>query len=77
MRSNQRTGDAATPGPRWRPSSSALPANPHVRTLRGTFSPDNVASNRLASQYGFTEDGEQSDDEDGLEIIYEIDAQRR
>jgi hypothetical protein len=27
-----------------------------------------------ASQYGFTETGEQWDDEDGLEIIYEVDA---
>jgi hypothetical protein len=31
----------------------------------------------LASQYGFTEVGEQWDDEDGLEIIYEVDAQPR
>ena len=42
-----------------------------------TSSPDNVASYRLASQYGFTEVGEQWDDEDGLEIIYELDARRR
>jgi RimJ/RimL family protein N-acetyltransferase len=50
---------------------------PRVRTVRVTISPDNVASYRLASQYGFTEVGEQWDDEDGLEIIYELDAQRR
>ena len=31
----------------------------------------------VASQYGFTEVGEQWDDEDGLEIIYEVDAQPR
>lgn len=49
---------------------------PRVRTVRVTISPGNVASCRLASQYGFTEVGEQWDDEDGLEIIYEIDAQR-
>jgi hypothetical protein len=48
-----------------------------VRTVRVTISPDNVASYRLASQYGFTEVGEQWDDEDGLEIIYEVDAHRR
>jgi RimJ/RimL family protein N-acetyltransferase len=48
-----------------------------VRTVRVTISPDNVASYQLASQYGFTEVGEQLDDEDGLEIIYEVDAQRR
>lgn len=49
---------------------------PQVRTVRVTISPDNVASYQLASQYGFTEVGEQWDDEDGLEIIYEVDAQR-
>jgi RimJ/RimL family protein N-acetyltransferase len=49
---------------------------PQVHTVRVTISPDNVASYRLASQYGFTEVGEQWDDEDGLEIIYELDAQR-
>ena len=47
---------------------------PQVRTVRVTISPDNVASYRLASQYGFTEVGEQWDDEDALEIIYEVDA---
>lgn len=45
---------------------------PRVHTVRVTISPDNVASHQLASQYGFTEVGEQWDDEDGLEIIYEI-----
>ena len=50
---------------------------PRVHTVRVTISPDNVASHRLASQYGFTEVGEHWDDEDGLEIIYEVDAQRR
>jgi RimJ/RimL family protein N-acetyltransferase len=50
---------------------------PQVRTVRVTISPDNAASYKLASQYGFTEVGEQWDDEDGLEIIYEVDAQRR
>lgn len=50
---------------------------PQVRTVRVSISPDNVASYRLASQYGFTEAGEQLDDEDGLEIVYEVDAQRR
>ncbi len=50
---------------------------PQVRTVRVTISPDNVASYQLASQYGFIEVGEQWDDEDGLEIIYEVDAYRR
>ncbi|WET81611.1 GNAT family N-acetyltransferase [Amycolatopsis sp. QT-25] len=47
---------------------------PRVHTVRVTISPDNTASYRLASQYGFVEVGEQWDDEDGLEIIYEIPA---
>lgn len=46
---------------------------PQVHTVRVTISPDNVASHQLASQYGFVEVGEQWDDEDGLEIIYEVD----
>jgi RimJ/RimL family protein N-acetyltransferase len=50
---------------------------PRVRTARVTISPGNVPSYQLASQYGFTEVGEQWDDEDGLEIIYEVDAQPR
>ena len=49
-------------------------ADPGVRTVRVTISPDNVASAGLVAQYGFTEVGEQWDDEDGLEIIYEKDA---
>ena len=47
---------------------------PRVRTVRVTISPDNVASYQLAAQYGFTKIGEQWDAEDGLEIIYEVDA---
>ncbi len=49
---------------------------PEVRTVRVTISPDNMASYLLASQYGFVEVGEQWDDEDGLEIIYEVPADR-
>lgn len=44
---------------------------PAVRRVRVTISPDNEPSYRLASQYGFVETGEQWDEEDGLEIIYE------
>jgi RimJ/RimL family protein N-acetyltransferase len=51
--------------------------DPQVRTVRVTISPDNAASYRLAAQYGFTAVGEQMDDEDGLEIVYEVDARRR
>lgn len=49
---------------------------PQVRTVRVTISPDNLASYELASQYGFIEVGQQWDDEDGLEIVYELAADR-
>ena len=49
---------------------------PQVRTVRVTISPDNGASYELASQYGFVEVGQQWDDEDGLEIVYEVLADR-
>ncbi|MFI7539790.1 GNAT family N-acetyltransferase [Actinoplanes sp. NPDC049599] len=49
-------------------------ADPLVRRVRVTISPDNKASYALVAQYGFTEVGEQWDDEDGLEISYEADA---
>lgn len=45
-----------------------------VRTVRASIRPDNVASRNLVSQYGFLEVGTQEDDEDGLEIIYEVDV---
>jgi RimJ/RimL family protein N-acetyltransferase len=45
---------------------------PGVRTVRVTISPGNEGSYRLAAGYGFAETGEQWDDEDGLEIIYEL-----
>jgi RimJ/RimL family protein N-acetyltransferase len=49
---------------------------PRVTTVRVTISPENTASYALASQYGFAEVGEQWDEEDGLEIIYEVPASR-
>lgn len=45
---------------------------PAVRTVRATVSPDNVASRTLVLQHGFVEVGEQWDDEDGLEVVYEV-----
>jgi ribosomal-protein-alanine N-acetyltransferase len=45
---------------------------PDVRILRATVSPDNVASRSLIEEFGLVENGEQWDDEDGLELIYEI-----
>lgn len=50
---------------------------PSVRTVRATIRPDNAASRRLVQQYGFEESGEQWDDEDGLETIFEVEAPRR
>jgi RimJ/RimL family protein N-acetyltransferase len=47
---------------------------PSVSTVRLTISPDNEASRSLAAQFGFVEVGEQWDDEDGLEIVYERDS---
>jgi RimJ/RimL family protein N-acetyltransferase len=47
-------------------------AEPDVRTFRATISPDNVASRDLVLAHGLVEVGEQWDDEDGLEIIYEL-----
>ncbi|GAA4011378.1 hypothetical protein GCM10022247_37220 [Allokutzneria multivorans] len=44
---------------------------PLVHTVRVTISPENTASYDLVAGYGFAEVGEQWDDEDGLEIIYE------
>jgi RimJ/RimL family protein N-acetyltransferase len=45
---------------------------PGVRTLRATVSPDNAPSRDLVLSEGLVEVGEQMDDEDGLEIIYEL-----
>jgi RimJ/RimL family protein N-acetyltransferase len=50
---------------------------PQVRVVRVSIAPDNVVSHRVAAGYGFTEVGEQWDDEDGLEIIYEVGASRQ
>jgi RimJ/RimL family protein N-acetyltransferase len=45
---------------------------PGVTTVRATISPSNVASRDLVLGHGFVEVGEQMDDEDGLEIVYEV-----
>ncbi|MGN9911188.1 GNAT family N-acetyltransferase [Phytohabitans sp. LJ34] len=44
---------------------------PGVRTVRVSIRPDNKPSYGLAAQYGFVEVGDQWDEEDGLEIVYE------
>jgi RimJ/RimL family protein N-acetyltransferase len=50
---------------------------PPVRTARVSISPDNLASSRLAAAFGFVRVGEQEDEEDGLEFVYEVDVGRR
>lgn len=49
-------------------------ADPTVRTVRASVAPDNVPSLALISAYGFVRVGEQWDEEDGLELVYERDA---
>jgi RimJ/RimL family protein N-acetyltransferase len=47
---------------------------PDVRTVRASIRPDNTASRDLVMQYGFRPVGKQWDDEDGREIVFEVDA---
>ncbi|GLY04329.1 MULTISPECIES: GNAT family N-acetyltransferase [Actinoplanes] len=48
-------------------------AEPSVTRVRVSIRPDNVASARLALPYGFVKTGEQWDEEDGLEYVYDLD----
>ena len=52
------------------PAVAAHAADVHV--LRATVSPDNAASRSLVLSEGLVEVGEQWDEEDGLETVYEI-----
>jgi RimJ/RimL family protein N-acetyltransferase len=45
-----------------------------IHKVRAAIGPDNLASLALIRQYGFVKVGEQWDDEDGLEVIFEVDA---
>ena len=40
--------------------------------VRASVRPDNEVSRRLVSRHGFVPVGEQWDDEDGLELVYEL-----
>lgn len=51
-------------------------SEPGVRTVRSSISPDNTASLRTIAPFGFHRVGEQWDDEDGLEILYERPTRR-
>ncbi|WEO78364.1 GNAT family N-acetyltransferase [Cryobacterium sp. SO2] len=46
-------------------------ADPRVRTVRASVSPDNAASLAVIAHHGFRHTGEQWDDEDGLELLFE------
>ncbi|WP_412175683.1 GNAT family N-acetyltransferase [Cellulomonas sp. SG140] len=43
-----------------------------VQVLRATISAENTASRALVASFGLVEVGEQWDDEDGLETIFEL-----
>ncbi|MET9823374.1 MULTISPECIES: GNAT family N-acetyltransferase [Streptomyces] len=45
-----------------------------VRTVRATIGPGNVASLATIAGFGFVEVGEQWDEEDGLELVFEVSA---
>lgn len=45
-----------------------------TRLVRASISPDSSASRALAKAYGFTDVGEQWEDGDGLEILFEAAA---
>jgi RimJ/RimL family protein N-acetyltransferase len=46
-------------------------AEPDVRTVRASISPSNAASLATIAGFGFLEVGEQWDEEDGLELLFE------
>ncbi|TQO19896.1 acetyltransferase (GNAT) family protein [Rhodoglobus vestalii] len=53
---------------------SVASASADVQIVRATISPENHPSRSLVDGYGFTEVGEQWDEEDGLETIFEVAA---
>jgi RimJ/RimL family protein N-acetyltransferase len=46
-------------------------SEPEVRTVRASIRPDNAASLATIAGFGFAPNGEQWDEEDGLELIFE------
>jgi len=44
---------------------------PGVRTVRATVSPENAASRAIVGGHGFVQTGQQWDEEDGLELVFE------
>ncbi|MDI3407926.1 GNAT family N-acetyltransferase [Streptomyces cavernicola] len=51
-------------------------AEPEVTTVRAAIAPDNAASLATIAGFGFVEVGEQWDEEDGLELVFEVPARR-
>ncbi|MFI7545451.1 GNAT family N-acetyltransferase [Actinoplanes sp. NPDC049599] len=49
-------------------------AEPAVKVIRASISPENVASLATIAGFGFVRVGEQWDDEDGLELLFERSA---
>ncbi len=49
---------------------------PEVHTVRLSIGPGNVPSLALAARHGFRQVGDQWDDEDGLELVFELPAAR-
>lgn len=73
MPSTRPTDDRATRAPPWRRCSSAQHVNRECAPF-GRPSARTTPLRALVLQYTFTEVGEQWDDEDGLETIFEVDA---
>ncbi len=51
-------------------------AQPGVRTLRYTVAPDNAVSQHIVQSLGFSSRGQQMDEEDGPEDIYEMSVEK-
>ncbi|MEU4214855.1 GNAT family N-acetyltransferase [Actinoplanes sp. NPDC026623] len=47
-------------------------AEPGVRVVRASISPDNAGSLATIAGFGFVEVGEQWDEQDGLELVFEL-----
>ncbi|KAF4342486.1 GCN5-related n-acetyltransferase (GNAT) domain protein [Fusarium beomiforme] len=46
--------------------------DPRIQRVRASISPDNVPSMNLVKSFGFQQVGEQWDEEDGLELVFEL-----
>jgi RimJ/RimL family protein N-acetyltransferase len=51
-------------------------SEPAVKTLRYTVAPENLVSQHIINKLGFNLVGEQMDEEDGVEQIYELSAEK-